>query len=104
MDCYERVKEIVPEEQKILFLSLAAANNAQKHLKEFEKMSVITGNGYPKQYPKRYGVKYTWKSLEEVPLNSRTEKKLYQEKLLGRNIMKTLTEAKRQIEDYFERE
>ena len=49
MDCYERVKEIVPEEQKILFLSLAAANNAQKHLKEFEKMSVITGNGYPKQ-------------------------------------------------------
>ena len=38
-------------------------------------MSVITGNGYPKQYPKRYGVKYTWKSLEEVPLNSRTEKK-----------------------------
>jgi hypothetical protein len=73
-------------------------------LKEFEKMSVITGNGYPKQYPKRYGVKYTWKSLEEVPLNSRTEKKLYQEKLLGRNIMKTLTEAKRQIEDYLERE
>ena len=39
MDCYERVKEIVPEEQKILFLSLAAANNAQKHLKEFEWIS-----------------------------------------------------------------
>lgn len=26
------------------------------------------------------------------------------ETLLGKNIMKTLTEAKRQIEDYFERE
>lgn len=101
IDCLDRIKEILKPSDKKLFLALSAANNALKHVKEFESAEQETGYGYPRRYPHYYGKKYLWKNLDDVPLKSVYEKRLYQEVLCGNIIINALKEARDMIDSYY---
>lgn len=103
VDCLDRIKEILEPYDKKLFLALSAANNALKHVKEFESAEQEVKGTYPRQYPRHYGKKYLWKTLSDVPLKSAHEKQLYQEILCGNLIISTLLETRDMIISYYEK-
>ena len=104
MDCYDRAKDIGFEEQdEEMFKAVRGANNAQKHVRQLCKLHKISPSGYPRKYPKRYGIEYLWEDIEEVPLRSKNEKIAYQEMFRGKNILNDLSKAKSIIYKYFER-
>lgn len=104
VDCYDRAKDYgITEEDEKIFKAVKAANNAQKHIKELNKLHEVSTGGYPRRYSRSYGIKYVWQNIEDIPLKHNNEKKSYQELFCGRNIIDTLEETKRLLERYYER-
>ena len=104
VDCYDRVKEFGIEEQdEEIFKAVKGANNAQKHVRQLCKLHKVSSSGYPRKYPKYYGIKYLWEDMENVPLNNKKEKIAYQKLFCGNNIFDDLSKARLLIHKYFER-
>lgn len=101
VDCYDRIKEDISEDDKKLCRAVKAANDCQKHMCELNKLHDDSNNKYPRRYPKHYGVKYNWESIEDIPLRHKNEKIAYKELFLGKNILATLWEVKQLLEQYY---